>query len=126
MFENGLPVPDMTALGCNKFKVVGELMAASIVQGGPAPCFLYEVAYLYLSDGVASITNEKWYPNMKDKSLLGAIDKVRLLARILHLFTCTKKHVLTSDWDVIYCIFSTTRCCLFTNFYWDSKNFSLV
>ena len=59
MFENGLPVPDMTALRCNKFKVVGELMAGSIVQGGPAPCFLSEVAYLYLSDGVASITNEK-------------------------------------------------------------------
>ena len=76
MFENGLPVRDMTALGCDKFKIAGELMAASIVQGGPAPCFLSEVAYLYMSEGVASITSEKWYPYIKDKNLLEAIDKV--------------------------------------------------
>ena len=25
MFENGLPVLDMTALGCDKFKIAGEL-----------------------------------------------------------------------------------------------------
>ena len=40
MFENGLPVRDMTALGCDKFKVAGELMAASIVQAT-------EQAYFY-------------------------------------------------------------------------------
>jgi hypothetical protein len=78
MFENGLPVSDMTALACNKFKVAGELMAGSIVQGGPAPCFLSEVAYLYISEGIASITSERWYPYIKDNSLLEAIDKVLL------------------------------------------------
>ena len=76
MFENGLPVRDMTALGCDKFKVAGELMGACIVQGGPGPCFLFEVAYSYMSEGVASITSAKWYPYIKDRNLLEAIDKV--------------------------------------------------
>ena len=79
MFENGLPVRDMTALGCDKFKVAGELMAASIVQGGPAPCFLSEAAYLYMSKGVASITSDNWYPYIKNKKMQEAIEKVRLI-----------------------------------------------
>ena len=70
MFENGLPVPDMTALGCDKFKVAGELMTASIVQGGPAPCLLTEVADSYMSEGVASITSAKWYPYIKNRFVL--------------------------------------------------------
>ena len=33
-----MPVNSMAALANNEFTVAGELMAASVVQGGPAPC----------------------------------------------------------------------------------------
>jgi hypothetical protein len=58
-----------------EFKVAG-----SIAQGRPAPWFLSEVAYYsclkVFCNTFSSITNEKSYPYMKDKNLLGAIDKV--------------------------------------------------
>lgn len=77
LFKNGMPSPDMAALGSNKFKITGELMAGSIVQGGPAPCFLSEEAYAYMVEGVSSITTEGWVPQIKDKKLINAIDQVQ-------------------------------------------------
>ena len=76
LFDNGMPSPDMAALGSNKFKIAGELMAGSIVQGGPAPCFLSEAAYAYMVEGVSSVTTRTWLPLMKDKKLIDAIDQV--------------------------------------------------
>ncbi|XP_028417782.1 G2/M phase-specific E3 ubiquitin-protein ligase-like [Dendronephthya gigantea] len=76
LFENGMPSPDMTALGSNKFKLAGELMAGSIVQGGPAPCFLSEEAYAYLVEGISNITTDGWVPQIKDKKLIDAISQV--------------------------------------------------
>ncbi|CAB3978943.1 G2 M phase-specific E3 ubiquitin- ligase-like [Paramuricea clavata] len=77
LFKNGMPSPDMAALGSDKFKITGELMAGSIVQGGPAPCFLSEEAYAYMVEGVSSITTEGWVPQIKDKKLINAIDQIR-------------------------------------------------
>jgi hypothetical protein len=76
LFENGMPSPDMAALGCDKFKTAGELMAGSIVQGGPAPCFMSNEAYAYMVEGVSSITTEEWVPQIKDKKLMDAIEQV--------------------------------------------------
>jgi hypothetical protein len=58
------------------FKIAGELMAGSIVQGGPAPCFMSQEAYAYIVEGVSSITAEEWAPQIKDKKLIDAIDQV--------------------------------------------------
>ena len=40
----------MRALANDEFKAVGELMACSLIQGGPAPCFLSVNVYDYLID----------------------------------------------------------------------------
>lgn len=71
-----MPLPDMAALGSNKFKVAGELMAGSIVQGGPAPSFLSREAYGYMVEGVASIKIDQWVPKIKDEKLKEPINKV--------------------------------------------------
>ena len=76
LFENGMPLPDMTALCNNKFKTAGELMSASIVQGGPAPCFLSEEAYAYIVEGICSVTTEGWISQVKNKKMVDVIEKV--------------------------------------------------
>lgn len=73
-----MPLPDMAALGNNKFKTAGELMAASIVQGGPAPCFLSEEAYAYIVEGVSSVKTEGWLSQLKNKEMVDTIEKVQL------------------------------------------------
>jgi hypothetical protein len=40
LFMNGWPVKSVIALSSQQFKIVGELMVMSILQGGPAPNFL--------------------------------------------------------------------------------------
>ena len=47
-------VNSMTALANNEFTVAGEL-AASVVQSGPAPCFLSKEAFGYIVDGIDSV-----------------------------------------------------------------------
>ncbi len=51
-------------------------MAAFIVQGGPAPCFLSKEVYDYIVGGIESITFDKWISKIKDARLLEAIHKV--------------------------------------------------
>ena len=36
LFRDGFPVVNMAALANEEFKVAGEIMASSVVQGGPA------------------------------------------------------------------------------------------
>ena len=52
----------MRALANEEFKAVGELIACSIIQGGPAPCLLSTIIYDYIVDGVQSIQLESWMP----------------------------------------------------------------
>ena len=73
-----MPLPDMAALGGDKFKVAGQLMASSIVQGGPAPCFFSDKVYAYMTEGISRITTEGWIPEVKDITLVEAIEKVKL------------------------------------------------
>jgi hypothetical protein len=44
-----MPTKSMVALTSRAFKLAGELMVMSILQGGPAPNFLNPVVYSYLS-----------------------------------------------------------------------------
>lgn len=51
--ENGMPVESTVALTSDHFKYAGELMAMSIVQGGPAPNVLSPCFYDVVSKGLA-------------------------------------------------------------------------
>ncbi|XP_044170891.1 uncharacterized protein LOC114949567 [Acropora millepora] len=77
LFPDGMPINSMTALAKNEFTVAGELMAASVVQGGPAPCFLSKEAFGYIVDGIDSVSTEDWIPRVRNQRLKGAIEEVR-------------------------------------------------
>ena len=54
-------------------------MAASVVQGGPAPCFLSKEAFGYIVDGIDSVSTEDWIPRVCNQILKGAIEEVRIV-----------------------------------------------
>ena len=98
LFRDGTPVVKMAALGNEEFKVAGEIMVTSVVQGGPAPCFLSNDMFSYVVFGVESIGIT--YPNdaVEDINLKDAIKKVwqereggggREGGRIKHLMRAT-------------------------------------
>ncbi len=69
----------MTALAEEEFKIAGEAMASSIVQGGPAPCFLCSSVYDYIVNGVGSIQADDADEIVENLHLKNAINKVPLL-----------------------------------------------
>ena len=75
-------------------------MAASVVQGGPAPCFLSKEAYGYIVDGFDSVSTEDWIPKVCNERLKGAIEEVRLTSHYVNygikslLFTLPVLYVL--------------------------------
>jgi hypothetical protein len=71
-----MPVYNMGSLCDNEFLIAGELFATSIVQRGPAPCFLSKEVYSYIVGGIASVTPETWASKVKDEKLKCAIDEV--------------------------------------------------
>ena len=50
------PHENIIAVSNGHFRVAGELMAASIVQGGPAPDFMAPWVYDYISAGIEGVT----------------------------------------------------------------------
>lgn len=50
IFPNGQPVDSTFHVHNGNFKACGEIVAASIAQGGPAPCFLEESVYGLMAD----------------------------------------------------------------------------
>jgi hypothetical protein len=76
LFHDGFPVSNMAALAKGEFKVVGELMASSVVQGGPAPALLNQSSFQYIVHGVASITADDAHDIVKDVCLKRTIEKV--------------------------------------------------
>ena len=56
------------------FRIAGEIMAASIVQGGPAPDFLAECMYKYLSSGIKGIMVDE--SKIEDQSVRQLITRV--------------------------------------------------
>lgn len=85
LFPDGIPVNSMTALANNEFTVAGELMAASVVQGGPAPCFLSKEAFGYIVDGIDSVSTEDWIPKVRNEKYRGVIEEVRTLATCMYI-----------------------------------------
>ena len=69
----------MTALAEEEFKIAGEVMASSIVQGGPAPCFLSSSVYDYIVNGVGSIQADDADEIVENLHLKNAINNVPLL-----------------------------------------------
>ena len=49
LFLNGWPVKSVIALSSQQFRIAGELMVMSMLQGGPAPNFLDSEVYAYIS-----------------------------------------------------------------------------
>ena len=88
LFDNdGVPYADMRALANEEFKAVGELMACSLVQGGPAPSFLSMLVYNYLVDGMSSIQSEKWTSLVTDNCLRQSMEGIILFFLMCKLFT---------------------------------------
>ena len=73
-----MPVNSMTALAHNEFVVAGELMAASVFQGSPAPCS--KEALCYIVDGIDSVSTEDWIPKVRNEKYRGAIEEVRTIS----------------------------------------------
>lgn len=74
----------MAALANNEFTVAGELMAASVVQGGPAPCFLSKEAFGYVVDGIGSVSIDDWIPKACNEKYKGAIEEVRTISHYVN------------------------------------------
>jgi hypothetical protein len=64
------------AMTSGHFQIAGELMAASIVQGGPAPDFLAEWVYKYLSSGIEGIMVDE--SKIEDQSVRQLITRVSI------------------------------------------------
>ena len=47
-FNNGYPVLSTMAINAGEFRMCGEIMGMSLVQGGPAPSFLAPPVAAYL------------------------------------------------------------------------------
>ncbi len=76
LFHDGFPVVNMAALANEEFKVAGEIMASSVVQGGPAPGFLSRSSFGYVVRGVASNRADDASDIVKNVCLMTAIEKV--------------------------------------------------
>ena len=57
MFPNGAPVDSMLNVHNGKFKTCGQIVAVSIVQGGPPPCFVDECVYQMLADPAVDMSS---------------------------------------------------------------------
>ena len=75
IFPNGQPVDSTFHVHNGNFKACGGLVAASIAQGGPAPCFLEESVYGLMADPnvpLQQLDTEK-HLTTSDRELLNAI-----------------------------------------------------
>lgn len=75
IFPNGQPVDSTFHVHNRNFKACGEIVAASIAQGGPAPCFLEESVYGLMGDPnvpLQQLDSEK-HLTTSDRELLNAI-----------------------------------------------------
>ena len=66
----------MRALANEEFKIAGELIVCSIIQGGPAPSCFSDIVYDYIIDGMSSVKTESWAPIIQDGCLKDSIKKV--------------------------------------------------
>ena len=69
-FDSGYPTTSAVALASNDFKLCGEIMGMSILQGGPAPNFLAPPMANYI------LGKELSPIDIKDSKLKEAVDNV--------------------------------------------------
>ena len=74
----------MTVLANNVFTVAGELIAVSVVQGGPAPCFLSKEAFGYVVDVIDNVSTDDWIPKVHNEKYKGAIEEVRTISHYIN------------------------------------------
>lgn len=67
---------NVQALANEEFKVAGEIIAASIVQGGPAPCLFSPQVYNYIVHGISSVHAHNWCEQLKDDTIKITVEKV--------------------------------------------------
>ena len=48
LFHAGKPISSTVSMMNGDFRIAGELMVMSVLQGGPAPCFLHSNVFCYL------------------------------------------------------------------------------
>lgn len=66
----------MAALAEEEFKIAGELMGSSVVQGGPAPSFLSSSTYAYIVSGVGSVKTDDADEIVENLHMKNAVNKV--------------------------------------------------
>ncbi len=74
LFSDGAPVESTIALTEGHFKIAGQLMASSVLQGGPAPNFLSDWVYQFISGGLSTVSIQ--VEDIKDNSVKVTIEKV--------------------------------------------------
>jgi hypothetical protein len=75
LFCDGEPVHSTFALASGDFRYAAELIASSIVQGGPAPNFFARWLYLYITGGLDKV--ESCVNDIKDENLKDIVEKVQ-------------------------------------------------
>ena len=76
-----VPCDSTLAMTDGQFRIAGEMMATSIVQGGPAPDFLSDWVYNYLSSGIEGVIVDEI--KIEDQRIREVIDRVSLVHQIL-------------------------------------------
>ena len=76
-----VPFDSTLAMTDGQFRIAGEMMATSIVQGGPAPDFLSDWVYNYLSSGIEGVIVDEI--KIEDQRIRELIDRVSLVHQIL-------------------------------------------
>ena len=74
--QKGMLIPSTVALASSHFKYAGELIALSVVQGGPCPNFFSQHLYDLLSKGMKDI--QLTIEMTEDKEMKSIANKVIL------------------------------------------------
>lgn len=75
LFNDGAPVQSTISLTEGHFKIAGELMVSSVLQGGPAPHFLAGWVYQFISGGLDTVSIQ--IQDIHKDSLKVVLEKVR-------------------------------------------------
>ena len=82
LFATGVPVVSTSAIAENEFLYGGNLMVASIIQGGAPPCFLKKWVYNYMVSGLCEEL-ELSASDVAESEMKSFVDKVKKLTSIL-------------------------------------------
>jgi hypothetical protein len=67
LFRDGKPINSTVSLINQDFRLAGEVIAMSILQGGPSPWFFNANVYRYLTKQQPSTEDLKMYKEVVDK-----------------------------------------------------------